>query len=133
MNHKKRLMKITSKIVLVCFLLVSFQHAALAGIVSTAEIVDKQVVQQEKQRIDSLLSQEQVQSQLIAMGVDPAAAKLRLANMSDEEIHGFAQKMDELPAGSGVLELAVFVFLVLLMTDLLGFTDVFPFVKKTVK
>ena len=133
MNHKKRLMNITSKIVLVCFLLVSFQHAALAGIVSTADIVDKQVVQLEKQRIHNLLSQEQVQSQLIAMGVDPDDAKQRLANMTDEEIHTFAQKMDELPAGSGVLELAVFVFLVLLITDLLGYTDIFPFVKKTVK
>ena len=133
MNQKKRFLNITSKIVLVCFLLVSFQHAALAGIVSTADIVDKQVVQLEKQRIYDLLSQEQVQSQLVAMGVNPADAKQRIQNMTDEEVQAFAAKMDELPAGSGILELAVFVFLVLLITDILGYTDIFPFVKKTAK
>lgn len=133
MNHKKPIMRITSRIVLVCFLLVSFQHAALAGIVSTADIVDRQAVQLEKQRLAELLSQQQVQSQLVAMGVNPDDAQQRLQNMTNEEVQAFAAQMDELPAGSGVLELAVFVFLVLLVTDLMGYTDIFPFVKKTVK
>jgi hypothetical protein len=41
--------------------------------------------------------------------------------------------MDQLPAGGdavGVLiGASLFVFIVLLITDILGFTDVFPFVK----
>jgi hypothetical protein len=44
--------------------------------------------------------------------------------------------LDELPAGEGAGAIGVIVgailiiFLVLLVTDLLGLTDVFPFVKK---
>jgi hypothetical protein len=132
MTNKTPLMKLTARISLVCFLLVSFQQAAMAGIVTTTEIVDQQVVQLNKQRINDLLSQQEVQSQLIALGVDPQDAKQRLANMTDEQIQAFAGQMDEAPAGSGVVGTLAFIFIVLLITDLMGFTDVFPFVKKTV-
>ena len=125
-------MKFTSQVLAVCFLLVSFQHAALAGIVSTTDMVNTQVAQLDKQKLQALLSQENVQSQLIAMGVDPADAKQRLANMTDEEIQAFSAKMDQLPAGSGVVGTLALIFIILLITDLLGLTDVFPFVKKTV-
>jgi outer membrane protein OmpA-like peptidoglycan-associated protein len=43
--------------------------------------------------------------------------------------------MDQLPAGGGFLETLIIVgfliFLILLATDITGYTDVFPFVKKT--
>lgn len=132
MKQNTRFMKLTSQVLTICFLLVSFQHAALAGIVSTSDMVDTQVAQLDKAKIEALLSQQNVQSQLIAMGVDPADARQRLANMSDEEIQVFSAKMDQLPAGSGVVGTLALIFIILLITDLLGFTDVFPFVKKTV-
>lgn len=132
MNEKLRSMKLLSKILLISFLCVSFQQAAFAGMVSTPELVDKQFVQDEKQRMLQLLSTEEVQSQLIALGVDADDAKQRLENMSGAEVVAFANKMDEMPAGSGIVGAAVLVFLVLLVTDLLGYTDVFPFVKKTI-
>jgi hypothetical protein len=45
-------------------------------------------------------------------------------------VRTLAAKIDELPAGGDALGLLVFVFIVLLITDILGFTDIFPFVKK---
>ena len=132
MKQRTRFMRFTSQVLTICFLLVSFQHVALAGIVSTADIVDTQVAQLDKQKLQALLSQENVRSQLIAMGVDPADAKQRLANMTDDEIQAFSAKMDQLPAGSGVVGTLALIFIILLITDLLGLTDVFPFVKKTV-
>jgi hypothetical protein len=50
--------------------------------------------------------------------------------MTDEEVRALNQKMDEMPAGSGVVGAVVLIFLVLLITDIAGLTDVFPFVKK---
>ena len=132
MNEKMRSMKLLSKFLLVCFLMVSFQQAALAGMVSTPELVDNQFAQVEKQRMLQMLASDEVQTQLVSMGVDVEDAAARVANMSDEEVVAFASEMDQMPAGSGVLGVAVFVFLVLLVTDLLGYTDIFPFVKKTV-
>jgi len=61
----------------------------------------------------------------------------RVAGLSDEEIQQITGRLDELPAGEGaggaigiVVVAILIVFLVLLLTDLLGLTDVFPFVKK---
>ena len=133
MIYKIRSMKIIAKILLVCFIAVSFQQAALAGMVTTTDLIDEQLVLTEKQRMIQLFSNAQVQSQLIEMGVDPADARQRLDNMTDEEILAFSSQMDDMPAGSGVVGALVFVFLVLLVTDLLGYTNVFPFVKKTIK
>ncbi len=133
MIYKFRSMRIMAKVLLVCFITVSFQQAALAGMVTTSDLVDEQLVLTEKQRLIQLFSNAQVQSQLVEMGVDPVDARQRLDNMTDEEILAFSSKMDDMPAGSGVVGALVFVFLVLLVTDLLGYTNVFPFVKKTVK
>ena len=38
-------------------------------------------------------------------------------------------QIDSAPAGAGIIETAVFVFLVLLVTDILGFTKVFSFTR----
>lgn len=133
MYDKLRSQKLLIKVLLVCFIVVSFQQSAFAAMVTTTEIVDEQLVVAEKQKLMDLFADQQVQSQLIAMGVSPSDAKQRLENMSDEEVLAFSEKMDEMQAGSGVVGALVLVFLVLLVTDLLGYTDVFPFVKKTVK
>jgi len=130
----KRFRKMISLMLLVSFLAASFSQSVLAGIVTTADIVDKQLVQQEKQRIYQLLARDDVRSQLTAMGVNPDDAVKRVANLTDQEASLFADKMQELPAGGdSVLGLLVLIFLVLLLTDILGYTDVFPFVKKTAK
>ncbi|WP_455220292.1 PA2779 family protein [Kaarinaea lacus] len=127
----KRYKKITSLLLLVCFITVSFSHSVFAGIVTTTEIVDSQTVQVEKQRIYDLLARDDVRSQLIAMGVNPEDAVKRVDNMTDQEAQIFAQNMQELPAGGDVLGVLLIVFLVLLFTDIMGWTDIFPFVKKT--
>lgn len=69
------------------------------------------------------------------MGLDKAMAKARVDGLTDEEVARVVQRLDQLPAGGdafgAVIFSAVFIFLVLLVTDIMGFTDVFPFVKKT--
>jgi hypothetical protein len=67
-------------------------------------------------------------------GIDPLEAKARVDSLSDAEAVDVANHIDRLPAGSSTVGIIVgailLVFLVLLITDLLGLTDVFPFVKK---
>ena len=129
----RRFKKITSLLLLVCFISVSFSHSVLAGIVTTTDIVESQALQLDKQRIYELLARDDVRSQLIAMGVNPEDAVKRVDSMTDEEVQVFAQNMQELPAGGDVLGVLLIVFLVLLFTDIMGYTDIFPFVKKTAK
>ena len=54
-----------------------------------------------------------------------------MAALTDEEVHKIAGNMDKLPAGGdgGVLEVLLTIFVVLLITDILGFTKVFPFTR----
>lgn len=99
---------------------------AHAGMLGTDAAVSAQAG--ERERITSFLERADVRAQLEAQGVDPAAVKARVAALSDEEAAELAAHMDSLPAG-GVLGLLLLVFVILLITDILGFTKVFPFTR----
>jgi hypothetical protein len=83
--------------------------------------------------LGSLLDRADVRAVLESHGVSAEDAKARVAALSDDEVAGLAAKFQSLPAGGdgieGVLWLAVLVFLILLITDILGFTKVFPFTR----
>ncbi len=70
----------------------------------------------------------------MAWGVNPEEAKIRVDSLTDQEIEKIAAGIDRLPAGGNglgaIVGTALIVFLVLLVTDILGYTDIFPFVKK---
>ena len=102
---------------------------AQAGMLPTAAGVANPA----KERIIGLLERSDVRAQLATLGVNPADAKARVAALTDDEAAQLAARMDSMPAGGdgigAVLGVAVLVFLVLLLTDILGFTHVFPFTK----
>lgn len=82
------------------------------------------------QGVSSLLDRDDVQSQLRAYGVRVEDAKARIAALSDAEAADLTARIDSLPAGGeSVLGVILIVFLVLLLTDILGYTKVFPFTK----
>ena len=99
---------------------------AFAGMVSSDAIVAGTAHGQ----IASVLERSQVQARLQAMGVDAAQVQARVAALSDEEAAQLAARLDELPAGgSDFLAIALIVFLVLLFTDIMGYTKIFPFTR----
>jgi hypothetical protein len=80
--------------------------------------------------IYSVLDREDVRTQLLAHGVSPVAMKARVAAMTDEEVAQLAGQIDSLPAGGAdILGVLLTIFIVLLITDILGFTKVFPFTR----
>ena len=116
-------------------LLVLSMHmpAAQAALIGTDTVVRAEQAQQDRARLEQLLNREDVKQQLLAQGVDAADAKARVDALSDSEVQTLAQRIDQLPAGGDALGAIVFVLVLLLITDILGFTDVFPFVKKQVR
>lgn len=122
-----RLRRITAGLLIVCMGGLSAPLPALAGIVST----DSVIAGAERERLAGLLERVEVQARLQSLGVDPASAKARVAALSDEEAARLAAQMDELPAGGDLLWAAVLVFLVLLFTDIMGYTKIFPFTRST--
>jgi hypothetical protein len=81
-------------------------------------------------RMIEFLDRVEVQAQLQAYGVSAAEVKARVAALTDEEAAALAARIDTLPAGGvNIISAILIVFLVLLLTDILGFTKIFPFTR----
>lgn len=86
----------------------------------------------ERAKVLAFLAREDVQKQLQANGVAPQAALERAQAMSDADVQQLAGKIDSLPVGAdggSILGVLLTIFIVLLITDVLGFTKVFPFTR----
>ncbi|HKQ29126.1 MAG TPA: PA2779 family protein [Burkholderiales bacterium] len=84
----------------------------------------------DRSQVLSILDRQEVRAGLEARGVSPAEVKARVAAMSDDEVAQLAGQLESLPAGGAdVLGVLLVVFIVLLITDILGFTKIFPFTR----
>jgi hypothetical protein len=103
-----------------------FSSTVQAKMISTEQVQQ----QYDKAQVLDLLASAEVQEKLLSLGVDVDLVKERVQHLSAEELTQLNMHLDELPAGSGVLGLLVTIFIVLIITDMLGATDVFSFVNK---
>ena len=99
--------------------------AASADMIGTQVAIDLQRGSQATENIDAVLSRTDVRDQLLRLGVDPAQVNARLASLTDHEVAVLDKKLSELPAGGDALAVIGIVFLVLLILELVGVTDVF--------
>lgn len=100
-----------------------------SGLVSTQDALSAEQVRSDRERIHEVLARDDVRDQLVAQGVDPAEVEARVAALSDAEAAQMADQLDQLPAGASVVGALFAVFVILLVTDILGLTDVFPFTR----
>jgi hypothetical protein len=116
------------------FILSGPYQSAIAAMIGTDAVVDADRVQNAREYLNHFLAREDVRNALIARGIDPQEAQIRVDNLTDQEAQFLADKLEQLPAGGNffvaLLVIAFIVFLVLLATDIAGYTDIFPFVKK---
>jgi hypothetical protein len=110
---------------IVCITGLALPQPAHAGMLATDEVISSS----ERQKVTEFLQRPEVRAQLEAYGVKPADAQARVAVLSDEEVAKVAGQVDQLPAGGSVLGVLLLVFVILLITDLLGLTKIFPFTK----
>ncbi|MDZ4097210.1 MAG: PA2779 family protein [Methylophilaceae bacterium] len=102
-----------------------------AAMISSEQVAEATVTssgEQDRARIIAALSRDDVQSALVARGIDPTQAQERVAALTDEEASTMANQLDSAPAG-GIIGAIVLIFLVLLITDILGFTKIYPFTR----
>ncbi|HYU69740.1 MAG TPA: PA2779 family protein [Burkholderiales bacterium] len=123
-----------------CVLVVSLCTLGLPIPAAQAELVATDRVETTRQGqlsarevLGSLFDRADVRAALERHGVSADDAKARVNALSDEEVERLAARFDSLPAaGNGfesALWLGVLVFLILLVTDILGFTKVFSFTR----
>ncbi|HEX7061593.1 MAG TPA: PA2779 family protein [Woeseiaceae bacterium] len=102
-----------------------FVPSAQGAVVGTETALASQQRAERIERLNSVLARDDVRAELERLGVAPADAQARVAALSDSELLALDQRMDELPAGSGALEVLGIVLLVLLVLELVGVTDIF--------
>ena len=112
-------------------------HSAQAAMIGTEQIAASQGMvsadvdtSAQRARLNVLLERADVVSALTERGVSVEQARQRVAALSDAEVAALAERIDLAPAGaSGVVGALVTIFVVLLITDIIGWTKVFPFTR----
>ena len=122
--------RMTSRLLIASVLcLVLPLQSAHAGIVGTDKVATSAQFQSERERIRTFLEREDVRSELQAQGVDTNTAQARVDALTNEEVKKVAGKLDNMTAGGDIIGVLFTVFVVLLITDILGFTKVFSFTR----
>ena len=101
---------------------------AQAAIVSNGQVINQAQQSNDRNTLLQTIMRSDVQAQLLGMGVSAADLESRINQMTQDEVAQLSQQIDQLPAGSGGLGLVVLVFLVFVITDVIGATDIFPFI-----
>ena len=102
-----------------------FMQVASGEIVGAQQMLDEQTRATSIERIHSVVSQESVATQLAEYGVDADIISERLQGMTNAELLQLEHSLDQQIAGEGALGVIGAVFLVLLILELVGVTDIF--------
>ena len=112
-----------------CLLLGSLPLSAQAALITSEQALATPAGDANRDRVTAFFSRDDVRQQLQAQGVSAEDAVARVQAMSDAEVAQLADRVDQAPAGGDVVGVLFTVFLILLVTDILGFTKVFPFTR----
>lgn len=111
-----------------CSMLLLVAGSAMADVYSSDQVIANQQFNYNKQQVLSFVGDAAVQNKLIELGVSPADAQLRIANMTQDELNALNTQLNEMPAG-GIIGTIVTVLVVVAVLDLMGITDVYPFIR----
>jgi hypothetical protein len=118
-----------ASILIIATTLLGLPMQAQASMVSTEEALSSPASAQQRERVAEFLARDDVRQALQSHGVTGEAATARVQAMTDAEVAQLAGRMDQLPAGGDILGIMFTIFIILLITDILGLTKVFPFTR----
>jgi hypothetical protein len=116
-----------------CLSYAGLMQGAQAALIGTEEVAAASAQVQASSthaRLTELLQRDDVVTALRERGVSAEQARARVAALTDGEAAQLAEHIDSAVAGgTDLLGVAVFIFVLLLITDILGFTKIFPFTR----
>lgn len=119
-----------------CVGLMAFAQPVHATLITTEQVAQEAALeartaagQAQRDALASHLDRPELLAKLQEWGVTPEQARERVAALTDDEAAALVAQIDSAPAGGDVLGVIVFVFVLLLVTDILGFTKIFPFTR----
>lgn len=125
----KSIKRLIASLLIASTTLMGLPMTAQAGIVPTEDAIQAPAASATRERVAAFLQREDIANAIQAQGVSSQAALERVNAMTDAEVGQLAQRIDRAPAGGEILGLLFTVFIILLVTDILGLTKVFPFTR----
>lgn len=109
--------------IIALFLFAGFGQSVQAGMVGTQSLLNSPVMSQEVEQL-----RPNIEQQLIELGVEAEQASIRVASMSDDQVSEISSRIKDLPAGASAGGVILTIFIVFVITDVIGATDIFPFI-----
>ena len=129
----KRTTRWITTLAAVCLSFAGFMNSAQATLVTTEQVAAAEGVRSataQRDFVNATLARADVASGLAERGVDVSQVRARVAALTDDEVAQVADTIETAPAGaSDVLGVLFTIFIILLITDILGLTKVFPFTR----
>ena len=119
-----RIVTLTLSLLLIC----APVSQAQAAMIANAQIIDQVQQLNDKAALLQTINRVDVQEQLLDMGVNAAELESRVSQMTQQEIAQLNQQINNLPAGGDILGIIVLIFIIFIITDVIGATDIFPFI-----
>jgi hypothetical protein len=125
-----RVRKVVTKLVSACLVVMGLQFSVVqAAMIGTQSQIENEQLSYDRDQLLQAVQKQEVTEALQSWGVDQQDLESRVAHMTAAEISEFNQQLSELPAGEGVVGIVVLVFVILIVLDLLGTTNIFPVIK----
>jgi hypothetical protein len=113
------------RLISISIVCMGFAQVAPAGMIGTGYLLEDESRAASVSRMEILLAREDVGRQLQAFGVDQAMVMERLDALSTAELLELEARLDSQVAGGDVIAVVGVVFIVLMILELVGVTDIF--------
>lgn len=123
--RRTSIFRASAALVSVCMFFMGIAQTAHAGVIGTQAAARSADRAARLEAVTEAILSDEVSEQLVALGVDPAWAAERVAAMTDTELLRLSDRIEQRPAGAGVVEIVGVVFIVLLILEFTGVIDVF--------
>lgn len=126
----KKFKRLLAVVLSLSFFNATLIQTAQAALIPTEEIARAEVATSDSghARLAAAFARADVRAEMERQGLDPSVAAERIAALTDDEAARLADQIETAPAG-GIIGAILLVFFVLLLTDILGLTKVFPFTR----
>jgi len=101
---------------------------AQAAMIGNEQVINQHSQGQTRDSLQQLLDQQSARQQLQSLGVSPDQIKSRIDSLTDSELARINRHVDTLDAGGNILGILLVIFIVFVITDVIGATDIFPFI-----
>ena len=130
MNRSSTLHRTLARMMAAMMVVIGLMSAsAQAAMVSTSDVISTASEQETRAQVLAILDQDEARDALLSLGVAPADVEQRVQDMTSAELQAFSKQVEEMQAGGSAVGVIILIFVILIVLDLLGTTNIFPVIK----